>query len=100
VIFKCPGSSTFKQPKPEDLSCPFCGAEIEIWSDEVEVVCKKCKKKIVREQAPSCVEWCKLAKECVGEELYNKFLKNKSISESVKSKKRGKENAKRKRKQK
>ena len=97
MIFKCPGSSSFKQPKPEDLSCPYCGAEVEVWSDEVEVVCKKCKNKIIREQAPSCIEWCKSAKECIGEELYNKFLKNKSISQREKTKKKVKKNEKRKR---
>jgi predicted RNA-binding Zn-ribbon protein involved in translation (DUF1610 family) len=77
MTFKCPGSQIFSQPKPENIKCPFCGEEIEIWTDEVKAKCPNCKKAVTREQGQSCLDWCKYAKECVGDELYNKYMKNK-----------------------
>lgn len=77
MIFNCPGSSRFKQPVPEILQCPSCGEEVEIWTDEVEAVCRNCKVTVTRQKGQSCLDWCKYAKECVGEERYNKYLSNK-----------------------
>ena len=77
MIFNCPGSSKFKQPKPEMIRCASCGQEAEIWSDEAETVCPNCKLKITRQSGQSCLDWCKYAKECVGEDRYNKYIKNK-----------------------
>jgi ribosomal protein L24E len=77
MITGCPGASRFKQPIPESLLCRFCGEDIEIWSDEFEVICPKCKKKNNRQMLPTCLEWCKFAKECVGETIYQRFLKSK-----------------------
>ena len=79
MIFKCPGSQKFSQPQPEIINCPFCSAEMEIWSDEVKAKCPKCKKVVIRDGGPSCLDWCKYVKECVGGEVYNKYLKNKKI---------------------
>ena len=31
----------------------------------------------MREQGQTCLDWCKYAKECLGKELYKKYLKNK-----------------------
>ena len=78
MIFYCPGSKPFKQPYPEDVSCPSCKEGLEIWTDEVEVVCPKCKSSITRPGKPSCLDWCKFARECVGEEKYSKYIKSKS----------------------
>jgi hypothetical protein len=66
----CPGSKDIKEPFPETIKC-LCGKDIEIWSDEVEVVCAYCHGKVTRCLAPSCLDWCKMAKECVGVEKYN-----------------------------
>lgn len=77
MIFSCPGSQRFKQPQPENIKCPHCGNEVEIWSDEREVVCPKCSKKVTRSAEQSCLDWCKYAKECAGEEMYKKYMKNK-----------------------
>lgn len=76
-LFKqCPGSTRIKKPYPEEIKCS-CGNTVEIWSDEVAAVCKKCKREITREMLPSCLDWCSMAKECVGEEKYKKYLKSK-----------------------
>lgn len=81
MIFKCPGAQSFMQPKPENIRCSFCGGEVEIWTDEVNVTCPRCKKTVIREEGhQSCLDWCKYARECAGEEVYEKYMKNKKIS--------------------
>lgn len=67
---RCPGTRLIAQPKPEYLLCPECGYEVEIWTDELKRACPHCKASVFREQAPSCIQWCKHAKECIGEEKY------------------------------
>lgn len=77
MIFNCPGSQKFRQPSPEMIKCPYCSGEVEIWTDEATAACPKCKNSVYREQGQSCLDWCKYAKECVGEEKYNKYMENK-----------------------
>lgn len=84
VLDACPGASKFKRPEPEDIKCSYCGAEVEIWTDEVTTKCSKCKKEVSRPQGQSCLEWCKSARECVGDKIYNKFLENKKKGEEKK----------------
>lgn len=76
----CPGSSKFKQPEPEIIKCPSCSTEIEIWTDEIQVTCPQCKNVVMREAGASCLDWCKYAKECVGDNTYNKYMQNKETS--------------------
>lgn len=71
----CPGSREIRSPYPEEIRCIFCGHISEIWTDEVETVCKGCGKTISREMKPTCLEWCPGAKECVGAEKYERFMK-------------------------
>ena len=80
MISECPGAKFFKQPEPENINCPTCSEELEIWTDEVKVICPHCKTVVARRQVQSCLDWCKFGKECVGEELYKKYLKNKRIN--------------------
>ena len=47
--------------------CPTCGAEVEIFSDELGVKCRKCGTKVYKEQTPSCIDWCSQARQCLGE---------------------------------
>lgn len=54
-------------------TCPECGAEVEMFSTDTEVNCDHCGK-LVFNDTLSCVMWCEHAKECVGEELYNKIM--------------------------
>jgi HD superfamily phosphodiesterase len=76
----CPGSSKFKQPQPEIIKCPNCPEEIEIWTDEIQVICPKCKQTVTRERNASCLDWCKYARECVGDITYSKYMQNKAIT--------------------
>lgn len=79
MIFNCPGAKKFKQPEPEIVKCPSCGNETEIWTDEIQSVCPKCKNTILRQpKGASCLDWCKYAKECVGLQAYDNYIKNKS----------------------
>jgi HD superfamily phosphohydrolase YqeK/predicted RNA-binding Zn-ribbon protein involved in translation (DUF1610 family) len=76
----CPGAKNLKEPQPQDMKCPFCNYVLEVWTDEVKVKCPNCQKTIIREQASSCLDWCKYAKECVGDAAYRNYIHNKHIS--------------------
>ena len=76
MIDKCPGSQKFSEPQPEFIKCPFCSGEVEIWTDEVKTKCPSCKRTVLREGGQSCLDWCKYAKECVGDEAYKKYLES------------------------
>jgi hypothetical protein len=39
---KKPACSVTTAPVPGEVTCPHCGLEIEIWSDETEASCKLC----------------------------------------------------------
>jgi DNA-directed RNA polymerase subunit RPC12/RpoP len=75
----CPGSRLLRQPAPELYPCPNCGAEVEIWSDELKRACPKCRKMVLRPGGMSCLEWCKQAKECVGEATYESWAANRCL---------------------
>src|SRR3990170_2829998 len=66
----CPGSKAIKNPTPELLTCPNCGAEVEIWTNELSYPCSNCGARVFREQHPSCIDWCPYAEECIGPEVY------------------------------
>jgi hypothetical protein len=84
TLFKeCPGSKRIKNPFPEEIKCN-CGHTVEIWSDEVNAVCKKCKRRVTRDMLPSCLDWCSMAKECVGEEKYKRYLQSRRLREKKK----------------
>ncbi len=69
----CPGSRTIREPIPENINCTNCGAEVEIWTDELKATCPKCGQKVYRAQQASCIDWCPHAKECVGPEAYERL---------------------------
>ena len=76
---QCPGSASFKQPQPETFKCPSCGSEAEIWTDEVAHACSSCGKEVYKTGMQSCMEWCKLAEECMGEEKYKQYGEMKAV---------------------
>ncbi|MCM8758110.1 MAG: HD domain-containing protein [Candidatus Omnitrophica bacterium] len=81
MIFDCPGAKNFKQPEPQLIKCPNCGEELEIWTDEFKIACPNCKTTILRQQeGASCLDWCRYAKECVGEEVLSRYMQNRAIT--------------------
>ncbi|MFH0847440.1 MAG: phosphohydrolase [Chloroflexota bacterium] len=66
MTLKCPGQDG-RDLKVDVMRCPGCGAEVEIFSDEFRVRCQKCKKWVCRKEVPSCYQWCRSARECLGE---------------------------------
>jgi DNA-directed RNA polymerase subunit RPC12/RpoP len=66
---KCPGIADQKTPTLTLKTCPKCGEEVEVFSNDLKVACS-CGF-IIFNDVVSCVQWCKYAKECVGEEMYN-----------------------------
>lgn len=74
---KCPGADSFMKPHPEFIKCPYCKKEIEMWTDDTEIKCEHCGKIVRRSGLLSCVDWCKYAKECIGEEKYKEYQKKK-----------------------
>ena len=58
----------------KDKICPQCGHEIEIFSIDTEAVCENCGFTIYNDTL-TCVQWCKYAKECVGEKMYEQMMK-------------------------
>ena len=72
-LSSCPGSQALKNPTPEDIACSSCGAELEIWTDEFQVRCKRCGTINLRKRGPSCIDWCSFAESCIGSDLYRKL---------------------------
>lgn len=72
-VFKCPGSDIVRYPRPENIPCPSCGEEVEIWSDEVEANCPACGKTVSRPMPSSCLQWCRHGRECVGPEKFERL---------------------------
>ena len=77
TTFSCPGASRIKEPVPEFFSCPKCGAEVEIWTNEYSRKCNNCGHEVLKDEVPTCIEWCDFGKECVGEEAYNRYMEAK-----------------------
>jgi hypothetical protein len=86
VLGGCPGSKQLKEPIPEFFNCPVCGAEVEIWTHEISRNCDKCGNIVTKEQLPACIEWCEYALDCVGPDIYDKFVKKKKEEEKAKEK--------------
>jgi len=57
----------------ELFKCPSCGAEVEIFSNEVKVKCYQCGEMVYRERMPSCIDWCASARQCLGKERWQQM---------------------------
>lgn len=68
---KCPGQEG-RNLTVDIFTCPKCGGEVEIFSDERSARCQKCGERVRRLAAPSCSDWCPSARECIGEEEWRK----------------------------
>ena len=69
---RCPGQD-MRNLRVELYKCPNCGAEVEIFSDELKAKCPKCGQKVYRDRVPSCIEWCAMARQCLGEERWKQL---------------------------
>jgi HD superfamily phosphodiesterase len=74
----CPGSRFLRQPAPEAFFCPNCGEEVEIWTDEFKRECPNCHRSVLRDATMGCLDWCKYAKECVGDVTYDRYMENRA----------------------
>lgn len=62
-----------RTPTIHEKVCPNCGEIIEIFSIDTQVPCEKCGFMAYNDTL-SCVQWCEYAKQCVGEEMYDKMM--------------------------
>ena len=74
MIEQCPGASDIRTPTITLKVCPECGEEIEIFSNEMQVKCSNCGFTVYND-VEACIQWCKYAEECVGDEVYKKLKK-------------------------
>lgn len=74
---QCPGTSNIRTPTIELKECPQCGEEVEMFSTDMQMDCPKCGFTVYND-LESCIQWCKYAKECVGEEVYERLMKRAS----------------------
>lgn len=70
LMNRCPGSLA-GTPTLKIKKCPECGREVEVFSNDVSVKCD-CGF-VVYNDVESCIQYCKYAKACVGEEMYKKL---------------------------
>lgn len=71
IIEGCQGKP--RTPTIQEKICPCCGNIIEMFSIDTEMACEQCGF-VAYNDTLSCVQWCKHAKECVGEEMYNYMM--------------------------
>ena len=71
ILEGCQGKP--RTPEILEKVCPQCGSEIELFTCDTQAVCEHCGF-VVYNDTLSCVQWCKYAKQCVGEETYEKLM--------------------------
>ena len=71
---KCPGANDILMPTIKLKTCPECGEEIELISSEFQAKCPECGF-VIYNDVISCVQWCEYARECVGDEIYERLIK-------------------------
>jgi len=79
-VHRCPGASRLRgTPEFINKMCPVCGKEIEMFSTDAFVQCE-CGF-VAYNDTQNCIKWCDYARECVGDEIYERFT---SGNEAVK----------------
>lgn len=75
TISGCPGAAAIRgAPDLKIKICPECGEEIELFSNEMTTACTRCGF-VAYNDTQSCIVWCKYARECVGDEIYEQYIK-------------------------
>ncbi len=72
-----------RTPTIIEKTCPVCGNLIEMFSIDTQMACECCGF-VAYNDTLSCVQWCKYAKKCVGEEMYDHMME---IAENQKRRK-------------
>lgn len=85
MLEKCPGTKTILQPTIKLKNCPRCGEEVEYLSSDLKMDCPKCGFTMYNDLS-SCIQYCEYAKECVGEELYDRLMKEQAAVNKEKEK--------------
>ena len=62
-----------RTPTIHEKTCPRCGQIIELFSIDTEMACDNCGF-VAYNDTLSCVQWCRYARQCVGEEMYNHMM--------------------------
>jgi DNA-directed RNA polymerase subunit RPC12/RpoP len=83
---KCPGQDR-RDIKASLHPCPDCGYMVELFSDEMHARCRRCGARVERESVPSCIQWCKAAKQCLGEERLKRVME--ALGRPVEEKREG-----------
>lgn len=79
MVMHCPGQDS-RNLKVALYKCPGCGAEVEMFSDELKIKCRKCGTYVYRDKTPSCIQWCASARQCLGEERWKELKGEKDSS--------------------
>ena len=71
IMNSCQGKP--RTPTIEEKTCPQCGNLIEMFSTDTQVACEHCGF-VAFNDSLSCVQWCKYARKCVGDEMYEHLM--------------------------
>ena len=82
ILDHCPGAANLRTPTLTIKKCPQCGEEVELFSNDISVKCSGCGF-VVYNDIESCIQWCRHAKECVGEENVQETYGTKKCSRST-----------------
>lgn len=71
ILEGCQGKP--RTPEILEKVCPQCGSEIELFTCDTQAVCEHCGF-VVYNDTLSCVQWCKYARQCVGDAMYEQMM--------------------------
>lgn len=71
ILDGCQGKP--RTPTITEKTCPQCGNTVEVFSTDTEVACDRCGF-VIYNDTLSCVQWCKYARQCVGDAMYEKMM--------------------------
>ncbi|MCL2111111.1 MAG: hypothetical protein FWH32_02435 [Clostridiales bacterium] len=78
LLNKCPGAERLRgSPEITEKTCPECGKEIELFSIDTHMACE-CGF-IAYNETQNCIKWCAYARECVGDEIYFRFINAENV---------------------
>ena len=88
IMDSCQGKP--RTPTIHEKVCPQCGSIIELFSTDTEVACEKCGF-LAYNDTLSCVQWCKYARKCVGDEMYEHMMQLAALQKQRATEKRAQE---------